>query len=61
MHTKSMIFIKNQFTSWIQTHDLLNVSQLLYPLSYDLHAVEFNEMLLEFSLFFVFNPLQNGI
>ena len=38
---------KKLFTSWIQTHDLLNASQLLYPLSYT--AVVFNGMLLEFS------------
>jgi len=35
------------FTSWIRTHDLLNASQLLYPLSH--MAVVFDGMLLEFS------------
>ena len=34
------------FTSWIQTRDLLNASQLLYPLSYMAAVVD--GMLLEF-------------
>jgi len=38
---------KNLFTTWIQTHNLLNASQLHYPLSY--MAVVFNGMLLKFS------------
>ena len=45
---KVLIFEKkNLFTRWIQTHDLLNASQLLYPLSHT--AVVFYGMLLEFS------------
>ena len=44
---KVLIFGKKVFTSWIQTYDLLNAGQLLYPLSY--MAVVFNGMLLEFS------------
>ena len=48
MHAKSIDFReKNLFTSWIRTHDLLNASQLLYPLSH--MAVVFDGMLLEFS------------
>ena len=38
---------KNLFTTWIQARDLLNASQLLYPLSY--MAVVLDRMLLEFS------------
>ena len=38
---------KNLFTSWIRTHDLLNASRLLYPLSH--MAVDFDGILLEFS------------
>ena len=38
---------KNLFTSWIQTRDLLHVSQLLYPLA--ICALVFNGMLLKFS------------
>ena len=41
---------KNLFTSWIQTCDLLNESQLHYPLSYAC-AVVFNGMLLGFFAF----------
>jgi len=44
---KSIDIKKNLFTTWIRTHDLLNASQLHYPLSY--MAVVFNGMLLEFS------------
>ena len=45
---KVLTFEKNNlFTSWIRTRDLLNASQLLYPLSYT--AVVFSGMLLEFS------------
>ena len=45
---KVLIFEKrNLFTSGIRTHDLLNASQLLYPLSH--RAVVFYGMLLEFS------------
>jgi len=36
---------KSLFTSWIWTHDLLNASQFLYPLSHT--AVVFDGMLLE--------------
>jgi len=43
---KSVDFRKKVFTSWIQTLDLLNASQHLYPLSY--MAVVFDGMLLEF-------------
>ena len=38
---------KNLFTSWIRTRNLLNASQLLYPLSH--MAVVFDGILLEFS------------
>ena len=38
------------FTSWIRTRDLLNASQLLYPLSH--MAVVFDGMLIEFSPLF---------
>ena len=38
---------KNLFTSGIRTRDLLNASQLFYPLSH--MAVVFDGMLLEFS------------
>ena len=38
---------KNLFTSWIRAHDLLNASQLLYPLNH--MAVVFDGILLEFS------------
>ena len=31
---KVLILKKNLFTSWIRTHDPLNASQLLYPLSH---------------------------
>ena len=45
---KVLIFEKkNLFTSGIRTRDLLNASQLLYPLSH--MAVVFDGMLLEFS------------
>ena len=44
---KVLSFEKNLFTSWIQACNLLNASQLLYPLSH--MAVVFNGMLLEFS------------
>ena len=46
---KVLIFEKKKklFTTWIRTHDLLNASQLLYPLSH--MAVVFDGMLLEFS------------
>ena len=44
---KVLIFEKNLFTSGIRTRDLLNASQLLYPLSH--MAVVFNGMLLKFS------------
>ena len=44
---KVLIFEKKLFTSGIQTRDLLNASQLLYPLSH--MAVVFDGMLLEFS------------
>ena len=45
---KVLIFEKkNLFTSGIRTRDLLNASQLLYPLSHT--AVVFDGMLLEFS------------
>ena len=47
MHAKRIDFQKKVLTSWIQTFDLLNASQLLYPLSY--MAVVFDGMLLEFS------------
>ena len=47
MYTKILIFEKkNLFTSWIRTRDLLNASQLLYPLSH--MAVVFDGMLLHF-------------
>ena len=39
--------IKKLLTSWIQTYNLLNASQLLYPLSHT--AVVFDVMLLKFS------------
>ena len=45
---------KKVFTSWIQTRDLLNTSQLLYPLSYV--AVVFDGMLLNFSLLLWLQP-----
>ena len=41
---KVLSFKKNLFASWIQTRDLLNASQLLYPLSH--MTVVFNGMLL---------------
>jgi len=44
---KVLIFKKNLFTTWIRTRDLLNASQLHYPLSY--MAVVFDGTLLEFS------------
>ena len=44
---KALNFEKNLFTSGIRTRDLLNASQLLYPLSH--MAVVFDGMLLEFS------------
>ena len=48
MYAKSIDFRKkNLFTSGIRTRDLLNASQLLYPLSHT--AVVFDGMLLEFS------------
>ena len=53
---KVLNFEKKVFTSWILTRDLLNASQLLYPLSY--MAVVFDGML--FDHFFVFNLLQNA-
>ena len=43
---KVLIFGKKMFTNWIQTRNLLNASQLLYPLSY--MAAVFDGMLLEF-------------
>ena len=46
MYAKSIDFRKKVFTSWIRTHDLLDASQLLYPLSY--MAVVFDGMLFEF-------------
>ena len=42
------------FTSWIRTCDLLNASQLLYPLSY--MAVVFDGILLEFSPLLCLQP-----
>ena len=49
MYAKSIDFQKkkNLFTSGIRTRDLLNTSQLPYPLSH--MAVVFDGMLLEFS------------
>ena len=47
MQKVSIFEKKNLFTSGIRTRDLLNVSQLLYPLSH--MAVVFDGMLLEFS------------
>ena len=44
---KVLVFKKKVFTCWIQTHNLLNANQLLYPLSY--MAVVFDGILLEFS------------
>ena len=45
---KVLIFEKKKlFTRWIRTRNLLNASQLLYPLSHI--AVGFNGMLLGFS------------
>ena len=41
------MFEKNLFTNGIRIHDLLNESQLLYPLNH--MAVVFNGMLLKFS------------
>ena len=52
---KVLIFEKkNLFTSGIRTRDLLNVSQLLYPLSH--MAVVFDELLLEFSQLLCLQP-----
>ena len=52
---KVLIFEKkNLFTSWIQTHNLLNASQLHYPLSYP--CCDFNGMLLEFSALLRLKP-----
>ena len=42
-----LIFGGKVFTRWIQTRDLVNASQLLYPLSY--MAIVFDGMLLKFS------------
>ena len=50
-------FSKKNFTYWIRTHDLLNVSQLLYPLSY-VHGCSFLWLMI-FLHFFVFNRLLN--
>ena len=56
MHAKSIIFGKKTlFTRWIQTRDLLNASQLHYPLSY-ICAVVFNVMLLKFSPLLCLQP-----
>ena len=41
------MIIEKKFTSWIQTGDLLNASQLLYSLNY--MVVVFDGRLLEFS------------
>ena len=55
MHTISIDFRgKKMFTSWIQTRNLLNASQLLYPLSN--MAVVFDGMLLDLSLPLRFQP-----
>ena len=51
---KVLIFEKNLFTSWIWIWDLLNASQLLYPLSH--MAVVFNGMLLKFSPLLCLQP-----
>ena len=56
---KVLIFKKNLFTSRIRARDLLNASQLLYPLSHT--AVVFDGMLLEFSPLPCLQPLQNAI
>ena len=53
MHAKVLLF-ENLFTSWIRTRDLLNASQLLYPLTH--MAVVFDGMLLEFSPFLHLQP-----
>ena len=53
-NAKALIFEKNLFISWIRTRDLLNASQLLYPLSH--MAVVFDEMLLEFSPLLCLQP-----
>ena len=58
VYEKVSIFRKKVFTSWIWTHNLLNASQLLYPLSY--MAVVLMECCSSFFHFIVFNPPQNA-
>ena len=47
MYAQSIDFREKVFTSWNRTHDLLNASQQLYPLSY--MTVVFDGMVLEVS------------
>ena len=54
VHTKVLIFGKKVFTRWIWTCNLLNASQLLYPLSY--MAAVFDRMLLKFFLLHRLQP-----